>query len=259
MIHGWNGDRTSRINRVLRNAYHQHSNPFNVIVVDWGAGAKTSNYVSARNVVPLVGQFVGRFINYMHVFGDLQLNTTGIIGHSLGAHVAGLAGKTIERGQLESIVGLDPARPLFSWEKPNERLANTDAQFVETVHTNRGQNGFSRPIGDAAFYPNWGSKQPGCGRDLTGTCSHSRAVLFFEESITLPDERWFRARQCNSYDEIKQQRCRAADNLVALGGEPLLVGHKKGVFYVETDEISPFGLATKNDKFFRKKGPVKLL
>lgn len=205
--------------------------------------------MTARNLVPLVGQFVGRFINYLRIFGGLQLNMTCVIGHSLGAHVAGLAGKIIEDGQLGSIVGLDPASPLFSKDKPRERLANTDAEYVETVHTNRGMNGFSQPIGDAAFYPNWGSKQPGCGRDLSGACSHTRSVLFFEESIMRPDGRWFRAMRCNSYDEIVDKRC--GDNgsgSVALGGEPLLTGHiKEGVFYVETDEQTPFGLASDND------------
>lgn len=230
------------MNRHLRNAYHQHTNAFNVIVVDWSAGAKTINYVTARKRVPLVGQFVARFIDFMHIFGGLQLNTTSIVGHSLGAHVAGLAGKNMFSGRLQSIVGLDPARPLFYLDKPYERLSNTDAVYVETLHTNRGLKGFSRPIGDAAFYPNWGSKQLGCGRDLDGSCSHTRAVLFFEESIRQPQNRWFNATRCSSYDEIKQKRC-LWSGYAAMGGEPLN-GHKKeGVFFVETSDQSPFGLA----------------
>lgn len=207
--------------------------------MDWGRGAITSNYVNARGLVPVVGQAVGRFIRYLHTFGGLQYNTTGIVAHSLGAHVAGLAGKTLDGDRLQSIVGLDPARPLFSLDRPMERLANTDAEYVETIHTNRGRNGFSRPIGDAAFYPNWGSRQPGCGQDLTGRCSHARAVFLFEETILKRDNLWFNATRCSSYDDISRQRC-FATGYSEMGGEPLDTT-KEGIFFVQTNDLSPFG------------------
>lgn len=207
-------------------------------MVDWGRGAITHNYITARNLVPTVGQFVGRFIRYLQTFGELRLSTTTIIGHSLGAHVAGIAGKFLKPDRIASIVGLDPARPLFSLDKPLERLANTDAEYVETIHTNRGQNGFSRPIGNAAFYPNWGAKQPGCGRDLTGTCSHSRAVILFEETITRPYNHRFRSMRCRSYDDISQQRC-TLTGYAEMGGEPLQIKYE-GVYYLETNDKSPF-------------------
>lgn len=247
----------------MRNAYHQHADAFNVIVVDWSPTSTNANYLTVRNLVPTVGRAIGEFVQFMRSHGGLRLNTTHLIGHSLGAHVAGFAGKYLRQhptttgadDELAAIVGLDPARPLFDIAKPAERLAASDARYVETIHTNRGLKGFSRPIGDAAFYPNWGARQVGCGSDLLGSCSHTRAVLFFEESIVRPESRWFRATRCAyGYDEIKKQVC-TATGWADMGGEPLLGGEggvekatTGGVYYVPTRDRSPFGMA---QMFFR--------
>jgi pancreatic triacylglycerol lipase len=44
---------------------------------------------------------------------------------------------------------------------PNERLASSDGDYVEVIHTNGWTLGFGEPIGQADFFPNWGSSQPG--------------------------------------------------------------------------------------------------
>lgn len=41
--------------------------------------------------------------------------------------MSGLAAKQIEGGKLHTIIVLDPAGPLFSIDKPEERVAPTDA------------------------------------------------------------------------------------------------------------------------------------
>lgn len=38
----------------------------------------------------------------------------------------------------------------------------TDANYVDVMHTNAGQNGLNKSIGHMDYYPNGGSKQPGC-------------------------------------------------------------------------------------------------
>lgn len=52
---------------------------------------------------------------------------TVIVGHSFGAHTAGLTAKKIIGGKVKAVIGLDPAGPLFSIDKPEERLDATDA------------------------------------------------------------------------------------------------------------------------------------
>lgn len=67
-------------------------------------------------------------------------------------------------GKLPKIVGLDPAGPLFSVSKPEDRLDSTDALYVETIQTSI--LGFHAPIGMVSFYPNGVRLQPGCAWDV---------------------------------------------------------------------------------------------
>lgn len=63
-------------------------------------------------------------------------------------------------------LALDAAGPLF--ETPlrvpeNRRLTKTDADFVDSIHSNVGFFGFLSPFSDADFYVNNGGPvQPGC-------------------------------------------------------------------------------------------------
>jgi len=97
----------------------------------------------------------------------------------LGAHIAGLTGKTVTRGRVRTIIGLDPTGSGFSLNAPQNRLADTDADYVEVIHTNGCNwfgNGFGDAIGHADFFPNGGCDQPGC---LFSGCSHNRAVALY--------------------------------------------------------------------------------
>lgn len=69
--------------------------------------------------------------------------------------MAGAAGKRTTRGRVQSIVGLDPAGPLFALDDPANRLDHTDANYVESHVTDGGRLGFQHPVGHANFYPNW--------------------------------------------------------------------------------------------------------
>lgn len=67
---------------------------------------------------------------------------------------------------LRLFLALDAAGPLFEFPvkmPENRRLTNTDAQFVDSIHTNVGFFGFLSPFADADFYVNNGGPvQPGC-------------------------------------------------------------------------------------------------
>lgn len=85
------------------------------------------------------------------------MNRVNIAGHSLGAHIAGLTGKRVNQGRIQTIFALDPAGPLFSLNAPNERFAAGDAVYTEGIRTNAGGMGFAEPLAHADFYPNWGT------------------------------------------------------------------------------------------------------
>lgn len=62
---------------------------YNVIVVDWSK-ITLRPYIWAASHVKKVGQYVASMIDFLETQG-LNLNTTTLVGHSLGAHVMGLA------------------------------------------------------------------------------------------------------------------------------------------------------------------------
>lgn len=78
------------------------------------------------------------------------------------AHIAGAAGKRVRNGRVNTIIGLDPAGPLFNVNDAPNRLASTDAEYVEVIHTDTPNLGIGDPIGDVDFYPNGGTGMPGC-------------------------------------------------------------------------------------------------
>lgn len=154
-------------------------------------------------------------------YGQLNLDDVIVIGHSLGAHVAGLCGKQLTSGKLPKIIGLDVASPLFSYNQPHERLAVGDAIHIESIHTAAGSLGFTSPIGDASFYPNGGRSQPGCGWDMTGSCAHSRSIELYAESIN--SELGFYSWNCESHEGLRRGRCNEVGEIMRMGGDLRLV------------------------------------
>lgn len=107
----------------------------------------------------------------------LAVDTFHVVGHSLGSHVAGYAGRTVIRAGfrkyiLPRITSLDPAGPLWYVLPLNKvPLGPNDAAFVDIIHTDNGKFGGTRSTGHVDFYPNGGrSPQPSCSSDnlLTG-------------------------------------------------------------------------------------------
>jgi len=138
-----------------------------------------------------------------------------LVGHSLGAHLMGKAGRCfheIQGQKIGRITGLDPAGlrftsgPLFEGKRilalpelRSEMLSKESATFVDVIHTDGGHApcifclpkfGTLQPMGHYDFYPQGGSDQPGCllGVDtqeegVPVACSHSRVLKYFLHSI----------------------------------------------------------------------------
>lgn len=120
-IHGWNSNGQSSINTILRDAYLQKGD-FNVIAVDWGKGANTINYETARQRIKDVSDVGAAFIDFMANQAGAPVSNIQIVGHSLGGHTSGLIGKKVKAGRIPKIVGLDPASVGFSVSSPDARL-----------------------------------------------------------------------------------------------------------------------------------------
>ncbi|KAH8363334.1 hypothetical protein KR084_008454, partial [Drosophila pseudotakahashii] len=235
VIHGWGGRYTDSMNVRITKAWLSKGN-YNVIVVNWDR-AQSVDYVSSVRAVPGAGTKVGEMIEYLHEHHGMSLESLDVIGHSLGAHVAGYAGKQVGHQRVHTIVGLDPAMPLFSYDKPEKRLSTEDAFYVESIQTNGGEKGFLKPIGKGTFYPNGGKKQPGCGTDIGGTCSHGRSVTYYVEAVT---EDNFGSIKCKDYQDALANECGSTYSGVRMGAvtNAYMVD---GDFYVPLNSEAPFG------------------
>lgn len=189
----------------------------------------------------------------LHTKHNVPLANVHLIGHSLGAHIVGFAGKEVLRitgKKIEWITGLDPAGPLFEvplQSKPN-RLSNEDARYVEVIHSNGGVLGFISPLGDSDFYPNGGKFiQPGCNVSLANIpdagklealkfccfsillvlvgCSHMLSTDFYTDAVK---QGGVTATKCISWEIYLSGQCK--------GNEKVKYGAEKppkarGTFY----------------------------
>lgn len=74
-----------------------------MIVVDWSRMSQLL-YTSSADYVPSVGNHIASFIDFMRVSAGLNLQTTIIVGFSLGAHIAGIAAHSTS-GTVQAVVG----------------------------------------------------------------------------------------------------------------------------------------------------------
>lgn len=235
IIHGWQNNYQSSVNTDIRSAL-LNAGSYNVICVDWSDKSISLNYAISRNAVQDVGKQVAQMLDFLSTTGSMSFNQLTIIGHSLGAHVAGFAAKQVTRGRVSSIIGLDPAYPLFSYSDCSKRLCSSDANYVESIQTSGSLLGFLEPIGKAAFYPNGGKSQPGCGMDVAGSCAHSRSYQYYAEAV---QRNSFRTINCPDYKTAVKNKCGNAFGNVRMG-----TGYgNSGVFYVPVNKNSPFGTA----------------
>lgn len=201
-----------------------------VIVIDWGHGS-IPPYTQAVANVRLVGVITAHVISMLYEqVGLKNLDRVHMIGHSLGAHLSGYAGYTLQKEfglKMGRITGMDPADPAFADSDPLVRLDRNDAKYVDVIHTDtvpltRGGLGMSKAIGHVDFYPNGGRDNPGCdapmdyyidqekGSFFWGvqqflSCNHVRSHQYMTESIKTRTP--FLAVTCESYEDFQEGRC----------------------------------------------------
>lgn len=90
----------------------------------------------------------------------LDVNKFHIVGISLGAHVAGMIGRSVIKkstgeSKLVRITALDPTFPLFSTFR-TKPVNKNDAEFVDIIHTNAWFYNSPKSTGTINFWPNGG-------------------------------------------------------------------------------------------------------
>ncbi|XP_061398438.1 lipase member H-A [Musca vetustissima] len=258
IIHGFTGNRFHSSIRPLDQAYMAQGID-NVFLVDWRDAAKLDYYTS-RKAVNAVGKYLGEMLEKFIAKHGITLSEVHIIGHSLGAHIAGNIGRHFN-GSLGRVTGLDPALPLFFPNSPDSLQENA-AMFVDVIHTDYPVFGDITPRGTADFYPNFGyTPQRGCESvDIVAasklivdaySCSHNRAVTLYAESIGLAKN--FPSIPCSLKAIRMHSSSKCLDTAAKISviddvgdgvvymGEYVSIS-ASGIFYLSTYGAPPFGV-----------------
>lgn len=210
IIHGYGNNYTCWFPQEVKDLYFQNNLARNIIAVDWGKlaannASEVPSYIYGANNVNIVADRVGKLVVLIQQLRNIPFSSFHLVGWSLGAHVAGAAGYTVQTstGQnVSRVTGLDPAGPGFFLNSPicngsvsvtnntcgifYRQLTPTDGSFVDTVHTDRGEYGTLENDGQCDFFMNNNGlmPQPNCPPlDLTSFCSHQAAPKYFMQSI----------------------------------------------------------------------------
>uniref|UniRef100_A0A8C4JV52 Triacylglycerol lipase n=1 Tax=Dromaius novaehollandiae TaxID=8790 RepID=A0A8C4JV52_DRONO len=197
-----------------------HVEDVNCILTDWRGGS-SGLYTEAVNNVRIVGA-EGKDLFLTDKDYGYPPAKIHLIGHSLGAHAAGEAGR--RKPGIGRITGLDPAGPLFQYTPTMVRLDPSDAKFVDIIHTHAGHLlfdfGILQTCGHLDFYPNGGKKMPGCEElQISGNygftkyhvviisigCGHKRSLQYYAESIITPNG--FVGYLCETYRDFVSGAC----------------------------------------------------
>ncbi|CAK1553356.1 unnamed protein product [Leptosia nina] len=165
-------------------------------------------YVSSALQVSGLAYTLFSFIKNLSLTG-FPVTRIHLIGFSLGAHVAGIAGRLVKKKlnrSLQKITALDPARPCFL--KPSSyRLKRDDASFVYVLHTSSGVVGLEQPLGHVDVYANGvDSAQPECkDRAVSVECDHAQAWKLFSASVG--NDSLLVGAHCATWEELEGKRC----------------------------------------------------
>ncbi|XP_015187116.1 PREDICTED: phospholipase A1-like [Polistes dominula] len=219
---------------------------FVVIGIDWKKGACNGlssflnlvGYPQAAKNTRLVGKYISDVTEILVEKNKVPMSNIRLIGHSLGAQIAGFAGKQVQKlnlGKYREIVGLDPAGPSFRTNEIPDRLCDTDAEYVQVLHTS-SMYGTYTELGSVDFYVNFGKSQPNCMREQV--CSHLEAVLYFTQCIKhdccLIGTPW------TSYRSKPQPLSQCTNETCVCVGLNANNYPARGSFYVQTAFFSPF-------------------
>ena len=267
IVHGFKSRLNAPWMQMLKNAILRRDPEANVYLVGWSKGAAFPFYFQSVANVRVVAAEIKLILDQFALEG-LSMKDVHIIGHSVGAHIAGQVGH-LTKGQIGRITGLDPASPGFDGYSPDVKLDPSDADYVDVIHTDAVENQYNmykrlacgglgtfRPSGHLDIYVNGGGDQPGCGNILKTaachvtkrifkrgvlemSCSHKLATQLFIESVE--SDCPFQVYTCENYEKYLTGDCLTCppEGCNVLGYKSVK-SKELGKAYVQTFDGSPY-------------------
>ncbi|XP_053696400.1 phospholipase A1-like [Sabethes cyaneus] len=247
IIHGWNSSSSEPHFQDMAHNYSRFVN-CNICLVDWTNLSRYEYDVVILQSLQMVVAYFTRFLRFLNTNGISYANVT-LVGHSLGAQISGLVGKSLN-GAIGQIFALDPAALLFTTPKDvgvNNRLVPTDAQYVQAIFTSKGELSMEIGAGHQNFWMNDDGKhpQPGC-KSLAKNkgllerfferlvCSHMMAAVYFTAALDPAVN--YTMKRCFAYGMYQIGLCFGKKDVVGIHAKRFL-----GDFYGSVDLVFPYG------------------
>ncbi|KAM3955494.1 pancreatic lipase-related protein 2 [Aphomia sociella] len=216
---------------------------YNIIIVDNQRFATVHYYLASRLMRP-VGKLVAEILVKLTHLG-LDPSKLELLGFSLGGQTVSYVAKNYKQmtgRNISKITALEPSGPCFRHLGPDDRLAASDADFVEAIHTNIDGYGMATQMGHVDFYINGGEYQPS---DLSmfpcvSTCSHFRVLPIWISAMKNPKS--FIAIKCDSIQQARDSDCYNRVQLETNYLGPKVNKSSQGIFYLSTSKSFPFYL-----------------
>jgi len=217
LTHGWIDNTEGTVQSWFqdsKDAFREHTN-VNLVSVDWRYGSQILDYFQAASNTQTVGRAIGNIFQKLKKKAGFKPAQFHCVGHSLGAHACAYAGKWTQSQynfKIGRITGLDPAGPSFEQTKVEVRLDKSDAEFVDIIHCNGGDEeegflGYKAAFGHSDFYPNGGSHQPMCKNENNFICDHNQCPNFFLDSIVQGEQNGCTFNKCESTADFEAGLC----------------------------------------------------
>jgi pimeloyl-ACP methyl ester carboxylesterase len=135
VIHGFQSGANKPWVKNIESQLAQRDPSANVVALDWLDDGKGLSYVTAANKTADAGAKLAKYLKD----NNIDPSNVTLIGHSLGAHVAGFASqscKSILGKGVGEIIALDPAGVKFATILQTHGLNKECAERVTVIHTN---------------------------------------------------------------------------------------------------------------------------
>ncbi|XP_041988003.1 phospholipase A1-like isoform X2 [Aricia agestis] len=237
------------ITKIVINGYLQ-AGEINTFLLNWEKEANSGDSVIGyvlkypTTAVPnaiKVGKTCGIALDIMSD-STLNLETTHLLGHSLGAHLVGFCGTELQSYDkiVGRVTGMDPAGPGFAGPISLHGITETCGTFVDAYHTDPGVFGIDEPVAQLDVWFNCDDKyQPKCenvtllGKD---SCSHLSINYYVAEMIVNPTA--FVASTADSCSKWKSQNTTSDLIYVGEDTDPLARGNA----YLRTNALSSYAM-----------------